>query len=216
MQVSVPYEITLLSNENMPITKLAEFQYLMKLHYSQTAFVSANKVLSFSTLWNYTTLKHSFLSYDILFCFSTLWNYTTLKPLLYQLIKFWVSVPYEITLLSNCLILLNYLMEVSVPYEITLLSNCSFGWYYWVLVSVPYEITLLSNFVQFSHGLNEFQYLMKLHYSQTNSSTISKIRTFQYLMKLHYSQTSLRNAWMWFGFSTLWNYTTLKLSLSNA
>ena len=56
------------------------FQYLMKLHYSQT------KLLNIDTL-----LK--------------------------------VSVPYEITLLSNCLWVTFAVMVVSVPYEITLLSN---------------------------------------------------------------------------------------------
>ena len=34
---------------------------------------------------------------------------------------------------------------VSVPYEITLLSNTLFGSISLILVSVPYEITLLSN-----------------------------------------------------------------------
>ena len=35
-----------------------------------------------------------------------------------------------------------------------------------------------------------FQYLMKLHYSQTAQQMISLYHWFQYLMKLHYSQTS--------------------------
>ena len=48
--VSVPYEITLLSNVFRAFGYFDLFQYLMKLHYSQTAFVSANQVLSFSTL----------------------------------------------------------------------------------------------------------------------------------------------------------------------
>ena len=58
---------------------------------------------------------------------------------------------------------------VSVPYEITLLSNIvtvapSLG-----LVSVPYEITLLSNRRNNITNTKKFQYLMKLHYSQTLS-----------------------------------------------
>ena len=36
-------------------------------------------------------------------------------------------------------------IEVSVPYEITLLSNSHDEGYPTALVSVPYEITLLSN-----------------------------------------------------------------------
>ena len=79
-----------------------------------------------------------------------------------------VSVPYEITLLSNSVPLAGTTEYVSVPYEITLLSNCVY-----------------SNLVN-----NEFQYLMKLHYSQTKLIMFCLTALFQYLMKLHYSQTS--------------------------
>ena len=78
-----------------------------------------------------------------------------------------VSVPYEITLLSNDVCSCACSFSVSVPYEITLLSNVLNLFRSVKKVSVPYEITLLSNgaLVGFSVGL--FQYLMKLHYSQT-------------------------------------------------
>ena len=56
-----------------------------------------------------------------------------------------VSVPYEITLLSNLLVNLILCLLVSVPYEITLLSNNYFHTLWEYIVSVPYEITLLSN-----------------------------------------------------------------------
>ena len=56
-----------------------------------------------------------------------------------------VSVPYEITLLSNNAGVESRLDEVSVPYEITLLSNSLYTTNQWDDVSVPYEITLLSN-----------------------------------------------------------------------
>ena len=56
---------------------------------------------------------------------------------------------------------------VSVPYEITLLSNYYRGFPFRLLVSVPYEITLLSNKSFICKKSNGFQYLMKLHYSQT-------------------------------------------------
>ena len=56
---------------------------------------------------------------------------------------------------------------VSVPYEITLLSNLVACVKFLVSVSVPYEITLLSNSDVHVIGANVFQYLMKLHYSQT-------------------------------------------------
>ena len=59
-----------------------------------------------------------------------------------------------------------------------------------LIVSVPYEITLLSNADVTANLDGLFQYLMKLHYSQTRGYLKKKIIEFQYLMKLHYSQTS--------------------------
>ena len=80
-----------------------------------------------------------------------------------------VSVPYEITLLSNGSNVMNIQSLVSVPYEITLLSN----WHAHIVVfndvSVPYEITLLSNNQAILRKTGMFQYLMKLHYSQTSN-----------------------------------------------
>ena len=162
----------------------------MKLHYSQTIWGCHFAQVSFSTLWNYTTLKRfesigffstcfsTLWNYTTLkplrkpsskrSCFSTLWNYTTLKHFLTLLNKFKVSVPYEITLLSNGIRYVLPSQSVSVPYEITLLSNVAGQSYIVSFVSVPYEITLLSNQI-----VDELD-------------TISC-------------------------FSTLWNYTTLKL-----
>ena len=59
--------------------------------------------------------------------------------------------------------------KVSVPYEITLLSNNSSNKRRNPRVSVPYEITLLSNYSVVPDEGIEFQYLMKLHYSQTSN-----------------------------------------------
>ena len=56
-----------------------------------------------------------------------------------------VSVPYEITLLSNQRMFYVTFLKVSVPYEITLLSNLLSVSKLMLYVSVPYEITLLSN-----------------------------------------------------------------------
>ncbi len=56
-----------------------------------------------------------------------------------------VSVPYEITLLSNEPYMAFQFVIVSVPYEITLLSNYTSELVVGYRVSVPYEITLLSN-----------------------------------------------------------------------
>ena len=60
------------------------------------------------------------------------------------------------------------MIPVSVPYEITLLSNLFLRLVFGNTVSVPYEITLLSNMISAFVSANQFQYLMKLHYSQTN------------------------------------------------
>ena len=100
-----------------------------------------------------------------------------------------VSVPYEITLLSNIFPIFLMFIIVSVPYEITLLSNIYSEESHIGKVSVPYEITLLSNYDWHKDINQEFQYLMKLHYSQTNIEEYGKFISFQYLMKLHYSQT---------------------------
>ena len=108
-----------------------------------------------------------------------------------------VSVPYEITLLSNGIRYVVPSQSVSVPYEITLLSNFHSLLQYLMLVSVPYEITLLSNSLYTTNQWDEFQYLMKLHYSQTGQALCFAPLTFQYLMKLHYSQT--RNSSIWGG-----------------
>ena len=70
-------------------------------------------------------------------------------------------------------------------------------------VSVPYEITLLSNKYRTYYTKKQFQYLMKLHYSQTIMVIIKPKRMFQYLMKLHYSQTSRRVCKEQMSFSTL-------------
>ena len=83
------------------------------------------------------------------------------------------------------------MLAVSVPYEITLLSNTDTSRRGLLAVSVPYEITLLSNYPDSSTYDVEFQYLMKLHYSQTLKVTYILYGLFQYLMKLHYSQTNI-------------------------
>ena len=101
-----------------------------------------------------------------------------------------VSVPYEITLLSNPPDDYFSNLQVSVPYEITLLSNTNNLITEFQDVSVPYEITLLSNPQKNKPLTALFQYLMKLHYSQTVKAVTVSIFEFQYLMKLHYSQTS--------------------------
>ena len=100
------------------------FQYLMKLHYSQTSASQRNRHAEFQYLMK---LHYSQTPRERL------------------IIAVEVSVPYEITLLSNCCSMVKRLALVSVPYEITLLSNLIVLIVVCLFVSVPYEITLLSN-----------------------------------------------------------------------
>ena len=101
------------------------FQYLMKLHYSQTM-----------QAWKVGLMKFQYL---MKLHYSQTDSYN--KPFTWA-----VSVPYEITLLSNLGSDFLYQCLVSVPYEITLLSNSFDYTGDDFIVSVPYEITLLSNF----------------------------------------------------------------------
>ena len=117
----------------------------MKLHYSQTEIIVLVLFTSFSTLWNYTTLKRQLGVLDFSDGFSTLWNYTTLKPQQWDAVdKKSFSTLWNYTTLKP-LSCLNDLKAVSVPYEITLLSNAVSPSSGTTEVSVPYEITLLSN-----------------------------------------------------------------------
>ena len=144
---SFQYLMKLHYSQTVERTKSQEllFQYLMKLHYSQTRLKALSKRVCFSTLWNYTTLKPNCVIVFMRLGFSTLWNYTTLKLVFVRTSRKSVSVPYEITLLSNPTIVADVTANVSVPYEITLLSN-----------QLRYSVRNI-----------RFQYLMKLHYSQT-------------------------------------------------
>ena len=114
-----------------------------------------------------------------------------------------VSVPYKITLLSNLKKKLRAESIVSVPYKITLLSNRQCRKSRQESVSVPYKITLLSNYAIVSVPGTEFQYLIKLHYSQTKDVKVKAYIEFQYLIKLHYSQTAYTSATTLNSFSTL-------------
>ena len=98
---------------------------------------------------------------------------------------------------------------VSVPYEITLLSNfclcyCFVVWFQY-LMKLHYSQTLTL------HKYDEvvFQYLMKLHYSQTHVLNVSERWWFQYLMKLHYSQTlpNCNRVYFWFQYLMKLHYS---------
>ena len=171
------------------VAQMTMFQYLMKLHYSQTIWGCHFAQVSFSTLWNYTTLKRFESIGFFSTCFSTLWNYTTLKPLRKPSSKrSCFSTLWNYTTLKPTI--WDYITNTSFStlWNYTTLKRRvnPFGWQFcfstlWnyttlkplflgvvgAIVSVPYEITLLSN--KHSNIIKQslFQYLMKLHYSQT-------------------------------------------------
>ena len=167
---------------------------------------------SASTVWYYTTLKLQSLHSAVLRV-SVPYEITLLSNAVSaSTSNMFVSVPYEITLLSNTTSPSSLIFSVSVPYEITLLSNARCGLISASYVSVPYEITLLSN-----NGLyHRLRPLVSVPYEITLLSNRPYqgffCSMFQYLMKLHYSQTRRHCNRRLIGFSTLWNYTTLKPS----
>ena len=120
---STLWNYTTLKPRTIHIVKCDSFSTLWNYTTLKLIPVVLGLIISFSTLWNYTTLKQPDFNIFVILSFSTLWNYTTLKLLLYQLIKSWLSVPYEITLLSNGFRFCTSSLNLSVPYEITLLSN---------------------------------------------------------------------------------------------
>ena len=81
-------------------------------------------------------------------------------------------------------------LKVSVPYEITLLSNSIFGELFDVLFQYLMKLHYSQTASVVLRTLDKFQYLMKLHYSQTTALAEEHLTLFQYLMKLHYSQTN--------------------------
>ena len=161
----------------------------MKLHYSQTEL----------------------RQYGGVSCFSTLWNYTTLKLILTASPLYLVSVPYEITLLSNNTSARFKSRKVSVPYEITLLSNGSFCLRFFIIVSVPYEITLLSNASNLKKGglRVSVPYEITLLSNRTPFSP-RKGASFSTLWNYTTLKPTFHRLRRAASFSTLWNYTTLK------
>ena len=192
-------------------TLIPQFYYLMKLHYSQTPIIRIKYTSSFTTLWNYTTLKLLRVSWIDIPCFTTLWNYTTLKPFCWIISKndsfttLWnyttlkrttsransrsVLLPYEITLLSNCNKLSACASHVLLPYEITLLSNGLSVHGNGERVLLPYEITLLSNWKSCISGVSTVLLPYEITLLSNRVHVASPFGLFYYLMKLHYSQT---------------------------
>ena len=186
--VLLPYEITLLSNRGCKNDIVGKFYYLMKLHYSQTDDIFHHTSESFTTLWNYTTLKRRNTCGNSRGCFTTLWNYTTLKPCLLIVISlFCFTTLWNYTTLKLVINDWNNYCSFTTLWNYTTLKHIrTFGVI--CVVLLPYEITLLSNSCTSLIASEWFYYLMKLHYSQTMSKTMSLFPRF----------------------TTLWNYTTLK------
>ena len=161
----------------------------MKLHYSQTLSVIIFLILCFTTLWNYTILKHFNLQTIIKLSFTTLWNYTILKRWCY-----YCCYNSSFTILWNCTILKhclrrNKLVSVLLHYEITLFSNILAGGCGVTLVLLPYEITLFSNIKKIAFWWLDVLLPYEITLFSNNNCNIN-----------HKTAS----------FTTLWNYTILK------
>ena len=95
-------------------------------------------------------------------------------------------------------------------YKITLLSNDTGTLTANIIVLLPYEITLLSNPKKHTVSKIEFYYLMKLHYSQTFALLILSSIGFTTLWNYTTLKQAAVRSYRFCGFTTLWNYTTLK------
>ena len=101
-----------------------------------------------------------------------------------------VLLPYRFTLFSNRSKTKLTAFIVLLPYRFTLFSNLYVATIAIITVLLPYRFTLFSNAYQTRNHLEQFYYLIDLHYSQTLSFAISSCGKFYYLIDLHYSQTS--------------------------
>ena len=161
-------------------------------------------------VWNYTTLKLFLPPNRHPRRFTTLWNYTTLKPGVTARIKtnsFTTLWNYTTLKLFPCAWWLCQSFTTLWNYTTLKQARC-FLTCLWVLL--PYEITLLSNCPNNYKNNYLFYYIMKLHYSQTRPTVDACRGGFTTL----WNYTTLKQAPPCFranaGFTTLWNYTTLK------
>ena len=144
--VLLPYEITLFSNNVIPIDLIKN---------------------CFTTLWNYTILKLNAYHYTLSHCFTTLWNYTILKRqiggcvLLCSFTTLW-----NYTILKRERLPKQKENSFTTLWNYTILKHIKFI-NSRLIVLLPYEITLFSNKTPHIRVYELFYYLMKLHYSQT-------------------------------------------------
>ena len=196
-------------------TKIRLFYYHLGLHYSQTGSLPrASAGYSFTTTWDYTTLKptalvsivirpvllplgitllsnkqHTAVAFFI--GFTTTWDYTTLKPIdAATVIDAGFTTTWDYTTLKRSSDIVHAFLEfyyhLGLHYSQTRRTP-SFPPQY---VLLPLGITLLSNNVPASSDeIQRFYYHLGLHYSQTCREHLQPARPFYYHLGLHYSQT---------------------------
>ena len=198
--------------ETLPSSRALWFYYHMELHYSQTFSPCVTCINSFTTIWNYTTLKHKIQRSLRNFRFTTIWNYTTLKRTgicLSSTRCFTTIWNYTTLKLSYAnmheAIQFYYHMELHYSQTAAVASYILPSFYYHMELHYS-QTDLITPSVGFL-----FYYHMELHYSQTFITTSLNLFAFYYHMELHYSQTRLLCFNIFTSFTTIWNYTTLKL-----
>ena len=122
----------------------------MKLHYSQTIRPKPWHKGRFTTLWNYIILKPRILVSSPFVCFTTLWNYIILKHK-------YEPAPGK----KGFTTLWNYIILKQCNYHNKKGKSFTTLWNYIILK--PQTAYIASRFLKL------FYYLMKLHYSQTET-----------------------------------------------
>ena len=144
--------------------------YHMKLHNSQTRLLSLSGLFTFTTIWNYITLKQPYISSLWSSSFTTIWNYITLKQTdvdTFSAISFttiWNYITLKLCGAGNALV--KY-----VHYHMKLHNSQT--------------VCRINSKTRIVH------YHMKLHNSQTGRQVWARAQHVHYHMKLHNSQTSI-------------------------
>ena len=189
----------------------------MDLHYSQTQIRGWKAPPCFTTLWIYTILKLATQGAQLSPSFTTLWIYTILKPkiplsFIYgRFTTLWIY-----TILKPSVFLFCFLLGFTTLWIYTILKpgrHTALA----MPVSLPYGFTLFSNNAAITEAINEFHYLMDLHYSQTGAIRIlATLSCFTTLWIYTILKRGRAPAYPVHRFTTLWIYTILKPQISCA
>ena len=145
--------------------------------------------MSFTTIWNYITLKRLSLPVLCRGCFTTIWNYITLKLWIFRPFRF-----RRFTTIWNYITLKQY-FESSLSYQ-----SFTTIWNYITLKHVDFCITIrgvlplsgitsLSNMSLSTFFNLGFYHYLELHHSQTKKTEQKRTLWFYHYLELHHSQT---------------------------